>query len=241
MVESVVGHGLGLFTSSTASIRNDEAVGQGKLNVAVNTASGNLILSRQDQRLIGNELGLDVARTYNSQGKFADANANNFRFSFNQRLVSPLASGPHLTRITEDGFEQKFEKVDDHLFAVNMESLWVSTDGDNAHDRIYLRSHLNVGHEFLYVNGDGSAEVYNVQGTLIAQLSKQSTQRYLDSNAMYSFMSGRIFNGRTNDWAQQTIAELETNQDDELLDSEIEAYKLAFASNASLITATVFY
>ena len=110
--------GLGRFDTTNLNLGRG-TTGQAGERLAVNVANGNLISQRADQFLASVGFNADILRTYNSQGRFNDANGDNFRFSFNQSLfgnngtsVSPTKEevfrtdgDGNTTRYVKDGAE----------------------------------------------------------------------------------------------------------------------------------------
>src|SRR5262245_901835 len=97
MVAVVSGSGLGLFGSSVAASVATGATGKrsvwlGTDRVFVNSATGNLVIQSQDERL--SALGLDVSlvRTYNSLGLMDDDNGDNWRLGVHQRLYNLIGT-----------------------------------------------------------------------------------------------------------------------------------------------------
>ena len=81
MVAVVSSGSLGLFNASLNQASGASALGQAGAQVYVNSASGNLIIQRQDQQLKG--LGVDASfvRTYNSLGSI-EGDADRWQFGF---------------------------------------------------------------------------------------------------------------------------------------------------------------
>lgn len=105
----------------------DPTVGRLGDAVYINSVTGNLIIQRQDDTLASTGLGLSVVRTYNSQGKLNDDNADNWRLGL-YRSLAPVTgtvntAGSTMTRTHADGAEIVFT-YDTAL------SLYRSTDGN---------------------------------------------------------------------------------------------------------------
>jgi YD repeat-containing protein len=91
MVAIVTGGGLGLENSSlsilgSAGQLGGASFGRGSEGVYVNAATGNLVLRRQDELLIGRGPDVGVLRSYNSLGALNDENADNWRLGFSRRV-----------------------------------------------------------------------------------------------------------------------------------------------------------
>ncbi len=92
----VIGSGLGVSGSSAAllgqrGVFGSSAFGKDASQVSVNAATGNLIIQRRDELVIGTGNGINLARTYNSLGVVDGDNNDNWRFGLVQNVV--LASG----------------------------------------------------------------------------------------------------------------------------------------------------
>ncbi|ABC30777.1 Rhs family protein [Hahella chejuensis KCTC 2396] len=168
MVAVVSGEGLGLFGASLSGAGaglSQAGVGQSGERVYVNAATGNLVLQRRDELLLGAGRDASLIRTYNSQGRFTDDNGDNFYFSFNQRLEfnggNLNKAGSLITRIAGDG-----SRTDYHYD--ESRGLYVSSVGEGAHDTLEFRG--GTGSDaFLWTEGEsGAQEVYSWQGKLSA-------------------------------------------------------------------------
>src|SRR5678815_4395473 len=136
MVAIVSGSGLGLSLGSMSVLGMRGvfgAAGSGRNGelAYVNATTGNLVLRDRDDMLLGR--GLDVAsyRTYNSQGKLSDDNADNWSigiYAAQMRLTGVVnTAGSTLTRTDRDGAEATY---------VYSAGSYISTDGSGAYDRI---------------------------------------------------------------------------------------------------------
>ncbi|WLQ12086.1 LysM peptidoglycan-binding domain-containing protein [Hahella aquimaris] len=168
MVAVVSGEGLGLFgaaLSGAGAGLSQAGVGQGGERVYVNAATGNLVLQRRDELLLGAGRDASLIRTYNSQGRFTDDNGDNFYFSFNQRLEfnggNLNKAGSVITRIAGDGSRTDYRYDESR-------GLYVSSVGEGAHDTLEFRGGTGAD-AFLWTEGEsGAQEVYSWQGKLSA-------------------------------------------------------------------------
>ncbi|QDQ25733.1 LysM peptidoglycan-binding domain-containing protein [Chitinimonas arctica] len=140
MVTIVAGQDTALFNGTVARLgagSGIEAIGQAGEGVAINIARGNLVVQRRDEILQGKGLASDVLRTYNSQAKFSDDNADAWWLG-GYRLLRNLTGtvntiGSKIERITADGSVQAFGYV---AAAGGQPARYVSQDGDGAHDSL---------------------------------------------------------------------------------------------------------
>ena len=191
------GTGLGLFNTSwnLLGTAGDPTVGRRGDAVYINSVTGNLIIQRQDDTLASTGLGLGVVRTYNSQGKLNDDNADNWRLGLYRSLAPVTGSvntaGSTLTRTHADGAETVFT-YDTTL------SLYRSTDGDGAHDTLAYNAttliwtwtdgstrttetYNSLGQLTAVRDTDGNALIYAYTGTLLTSVTDASGQvTYLD-------------------------------------------------------------
>lgn len=126
----VAGTSLGLFNGGNELGLTGAAFGQAGSRYYVNGVSGNLVVQRQDQVLVGHGQDTSLVRTYNSMGTISGF--DNWYFQFEQRLESAPASdatGAKIYRIAADGFRQEFVYDTTQQF-------YVSTDGAGAHDTL---------------------------------------------------------------------------------------------------------
>ena len=138
MVAIVSGLGLGLFNSSGSVLGGAGSIGssgsgRGGERIAINSATGNLILQNQDERLSAVGLDLALVRTYNSRGLMDDDNGDNWRLGLHQRVYmasgtpTPNAAGSIAVRVAGDGSESRYTFNG---------SVYTTTEGDGAHDTL---------------------------------------------------------------------------------------------------------
>lgn len=158
MINVVSGSGLGLFDSQLVS--SGSSAGQSGEQIAVNAATGNLILQAQDESLLGQNQSLPLLRTYNSQGQFDGDPKQRFRFSVNRQVLNlqgPInTDGSTIERLAEDGHLATFYWQADR-------GQYLSTDGDGAHDSLRFDS---VNQTWTYIEGSTQTrDVYQWDGT----------------------------------------------------------------------------
>jgi YD repeat-containing protein len=133
MVAIGTGMGVGLERSSASIIGprgqiGTPLTGRGGDNAFVNAANGNLVITRQDEFLVG--LGPDIAisRTYNSQSSVGDGDNNDqWRMSPYRQIIGANGAA-NITRVDWDGSETVYFQ-----YAANV---YASYDGAGAHDWI---------------------------------------------------------------------------------------------------------
>lgn len=112
MVAIVTGNGVGLGKSSSEVLGQGGQIGLGQLpgaagNAYVNAATGNLVIRRQDEVLIGRGPDIGVYQTYNSQGTFDFDNNDNWQVSLYRQLSGLTGTvntaGSTITRTGADG------------------------------------------------------------------------------------------------------------------------------------------
>ena len=164
MVSIFVGSGAGFARGSGATLGGSGVLGsavQGRSGegVSVNAATGNLLITQQDDFLVGRGPDSAVSRTYNSLAQVSDDNGDQWRFGSQRRLANwtgvANTAGATVDRVGEDG------SVITYTYDVGL-GYYRATDGAGAHDKI-----VNVGH-WIWTDGDTQAsEVYDIGGVLI--------------------------------------------------------------------------
>ena len=159
MVAIVSGTGLGLFNTSASNnlIVGNANTGRSGEQVYVNSATGNLVVRDQDERLAALGLDLALVRTYNSQGLIDGDNNDNWRIGFYRRVSlngTANATGSTVTKTFGDGAEVVYTFDG---------TKYVSSDGDGAHDTLAWN-----GSEWTWTDGSTrNTETYNSAGQLV--------------------------------------------------------------------------
>jgi YD repeat-containing protein len=161
MVGIFTGSGTGYERGSgallgAAGLIGSSALGRGGEQVFVNGATGNLLVSRQDEFMVGLGPDVGISRTYNSLGNFSDENGDNWRQSTDRVLVhftgSANKEGSTITRRTSDGSEL--------VYRWRSGSTYENVDGAGATDTL-----VNQGTQWVWTDGaTGETETYSANG-----------------------------------------------------------------------------
>lgn len=138
MVGIVAGNSLGLSSTSLGVLNAgahdaSAAQGRGKDLAYVNAATGNLVIQRSDDLImgVGNDTG--VLRTYNSQGLLDDDNADNWRIGFYRSIKNLVGTvntaGSSIVRVDADGSEALY-RYD------SLKQAYVTQSGGGAYDTL---------------------------------------------------------------------------------------------------------
>jgi hypothetical protein len=185
MVAIVTGNGLGLQRSSANVLGSRGQLGNASLgraneNVYLNVANGNLILSHQDEVLLGRGPDSYLNRTYNSQGGWDGDNNDQWRMGAVRRVTLTTASntinlpGSSAIRIDWDGSETLYTWDVARSAYVSREgsgaydiltyntgtSAWSWTDGASQATDIYDNSGANGGRIIQSKDTDGNQVTY---------------------------------------------------------------------------------
>ncbi|MEQ1810433.1 MAG: hypothetical protein ABL889_10930 [Terricaulis sp.] len=171
--------GMGLLGSSS--------LGRGGEGAFFNAATGNLVLSRQDEFLVGRGPDVAIARTYNSLGNLAhDDNGDLWRQSSDRRVFGLTGTvnttGSTVKRLSADGSEITYTWNGSH---------YATTDGSGAHDKL-VASNIVAGVVGLWTWTDGSTQIKETyEAAVAADTWRIKTQIDLDLNAVtFAYQSG---------------------------------------------------
>lgn len=163
MVAIFAGSGFGFERGSGSVLGGSGLLGSavqgwGGEGVFVNAGTGNLLLAKQDEFLVGKGPDVGVGRTYNSLTSLADDNNDKWRQSTDRRVYGLSgtlnAAGSSVKRVSGDGTEITY------AWDASV-SAYVSKDGGGAYDRI-----VRSGSEWVWTDGDTQTqERYEITGT----------------------------------------------------------------------------
>lgn len=159
MVAIITGKGAGIENSSLSILGSKGQIGSAGLGGAqggayVNAATGNLVLTTNDEMLVGRGPDALVSRTYNSLGAWDGDNDDYWRASPYRRVHSYVA-GTSVKRTDWDGSEVTYSWNANYLGTG--QGAFVATDGQGAYDTLVLN-----GTTWTWTDGDtGVVETYN--------------------------------------------------------------------------------
>ncbi|MET0183648.1 MAG: hypothetical protein ABW199_12265, partial [Caulobacterales bacterium] len=187
MVAIFTGLGAGFERGSGASLGaggllGGSSLGRGGENVFLNAATGNLLVSRQDEFLVGKGPDLSIARTYNSLGALDD-NGDYWRQSTDRRVFGLTGtvntSGSTIKRVSADGSEI--------TYAWNTSlSAYVTPEGAGAFDTLSYNSGAD---KWTWTDGSSQiTETYSLSSTGLWRITKQTDT---DGNELtFAYVSG---------------------------------------------------
>jgi YD repeat-containing protein len=186
MVAIVTGLGFGLQNGSGSVLGSrgqlgDATFGRYGENVTVNAATGNLLINRTDEILIG--LGPDdtISRSYNSLGAMSDDNGDNWQLNA-QRAVTGLTGtvntvGSTITRTDWDGAQTVFTWDASR-------TAYVSKSGGGAYDQLTYASNV-------WTWTDGSTRTVETYDNLNG--GRITSSKDTDNNSLtYGYTSGLL-------------------------------------------------
>ncbi|WP_448661573.1 GH-E family nuclease [Sphingomonas sp. CJ20] len=154
--------------------------GRGGDSVVVNAANGNLLISRQDEYLVGRGPDVAVSRAFNSQATVGDDNNDKWRQSTDRRVTA--VTGTTVRRVAADGSETIYtwdatrsayvskEGAGSYDLIVASGNQWIWTDGDTR--RVEKYDNLNGGR----IVSEGDSDLNAISYTYIGdKLDKATT------------------------------------------------------------------
>lgn len=165
MASVIAGESLGVLNSSLLVLGQRGQLGGASHGAAgervyVNAATGNLVLQRQDDLLVGAGIDLSALRTYNSQGLLDDDNGDNWRLGLYRRVYG-VAGGSGVNtadstvrRVDADGSEA--------VYTYDVASAkYLSLAGEGAQDSL---AYNTTTQEWTWTDGStGAVERYDAQ------------------------------------------------------------------------------
>ncbi|WP_082697758.1 DUF6531 domain-containing protein [Novosphingobium fuchskuhlense] len=155
MVAIFTGGSVGLERSSVTKlgalgVMGDAVQGRSGDSVFVNGATGDLVIEKQDEFLVGLGPDVSIVRTYNSLGDATDDNGDNWRQSTDRHLTYDLATDV-FTRVSGDGTKITYAWDPARL-------AYVAKDGAGAHSLIDQYSVAGGSSVSLEVTETGAVE-----------------------------------------------------------------------------------
>jgi len=166
MVAIVTGNGLGLERSSGFVLGSGGSLGSAGFgrygeNVTINAATGNLVINRTDEVLIGTGSDNIVSRSYNSLGQMSDDSHGTWQLNVQRRLEdlpgTPNTAGTTVKLIDWDG--------SDVLYTYDAgKAAYVSREGVGAYD---VLKYSTTTHEWTWTDGDSRVrEIFDGSGRI---------------------------------------------------------------------------
>jgi YD repeat-containing protein len=161
MVAIITGEGVGLERSSAWVLGSRGQLGSAPMGrdsegVYVNAATGNLVISRQDEFLIGKGPDIAISRTYNSRAVLSDGDNNDQWQTGVYRKVIGTNGNATITRIDWDGSDRVYELVSANLYRTK--------DGAGAYDTLAWS-----GTQWTWTDGNSRiTDVYDSTGKLLS-------------------------------------------------------------------------
>jgi YD repeat-containing protein len=158
MVAIVTGNGVGLGKSSAELLGQSGHLGLGQLPGAagkayVNAATGNLIIQRNDELLLGRGPDIAVYQTYNSQGTLDFDNNDNWQVSLYRQLSGLTgtvnSAGSTIARTAADG-SQLVYTYDSTAGSATL-GKYINKDGSGSYDTLSYTSSSNT---WVWQDGD---------------------------------------------------------------------------------------
>lgn len=211
-------------TLGGAGLLGSSMFGRGGEGIFLNAATGNLLLQRQDEFLVGLGPDAGVTRTYNSAGVLDD-NGDHWRQSTDRRVFGVTgtlgASGSTVKRVSADGSEI--------TYAWKSGFLYETTDGDGAHDQLSYDGTL-------WTWRDGSTQATETYGTDGAGNWRITQATDTDGNSLtFSYTGAKLTSITTADGASITYTWSGTN-----ITSVTTSYTDLVASTSKTMTRTSY-
>ena len=215
MVAIFTGLGPGFERGSAAQLGGNGVLGSGVQGrggdvVSLNAATGRLLISRQDEFLVGRGPDVGPSRTYTSPANTLDQTTDNWRRSTDRRIYNHTGSyntsGATVTRVSADGSEITYT----YKTQSGVAAYW-TTDGAGAHDKLTYS-----GDVWTWTDGDSQiVEIYDAHGTNNWRITNQTDR---DGHGLTFTYSGDNLTKITTDdggylkytWSGTQITSIET-------------------------------
>jgi YD repeat-containing protein len=214
MVAIFTGAGSGFERGSGSVLGSPGLLGQASLGrnseqLLLNAATGNLLISQQDEFLIGRGPDSAISRIYNSLGNLSDDNGDNWRQSTDRRVHSLTGTvntaGSTVKRVSSDGSEI--------LYTWDWNA-YVATDGSGSYDKLTCAAGL-------WTWTDGSSqmrETYEASGAYWRLKQQIDT----DGNTLtFGYTGGKLTRITTSDgsytdyaWSGNNVTQITTTYTD---------------------------
>ncbi len=244
MVAIFTGAGAG-FTRGSANILGGAGqlggglLGRGGENVAVNAATGNLLISHQDEFLVGRGPDVGIARTHNSIADAADGdNGDQWQQSTTRRVFGLTGTintaGSTISRLGADGAVVVYGWNE-------ARAAYVTTEGDGAHDQLTFAGDVWTWRD----GGTQATESYAAHG---ADNWRIATASDIDGNTLsWSYAGDKLDKVTTADgawvqyiWAGNNISQVVTGYTNlaTLASSTLTRTRYAYDASDRLILVT---
>src|ERR1044072_1247713 len=187
MVAIITGNGTGIERSSAFVLGSrgklgSETLGRDDEGVYVNAANGNLVITRQDEFLIGLGPDLSLDRTYNSQATVSDGDNNDKWRMGVYRRINGTAGAATVTRIDWDGSQTVYPHASGNHYICRggggaydtlsyTGSQWTWTDGDT----LIKDTYDSTGKLLNTKDADTNTISYAYSGALISRVTTADT------------------------------------------------------------------
>jgi YD repeat-containing protein len=195
-----------------AGLLGSSALGRSGEGVFLNALTGNFLINRQDEFLVGRGPDVAISRTYNSLGAL-DENGDNWRQSTDRRVFGVAGAlnvnGSTVRRVSADGSDITYT-----YRTIGSVSAYWATDGAGAHDKLTISANI-----WTWTDGDSQAkEVYQSNGSYW-QITEQSDR---DGNKItFSYTGDKLQRATTQDggyteykWSGNNITSIVTGYAD---------------------------
>ncbi|THB70252.1 MAG: hypothetical protein D6B28_09760, partial [Gammaproteobacteria bacterium] len=221
MASIIVGNDLGVQNSSlnkvgAVNVNGLGTSGNADEQVAVNAATGNLIVQNIDENLIGAGVDTSVLRTYNLKGRFDDDNDDNWGIGFYRKVHSHVADQT-VSRTNSDGSESLY-KYDSNQSTVD-EKVYVEVDPKGAPATLTFTNNI-------WEWRDGQNTVKETYGDLIeGKYRLKSVENRAEEVTNYTYDANGLLHTVSEQWDEGQTTELVYNDEKQLEQIKIYTYQ----------------